>query len=259
MREFSMTFQLLLMRLNKLAHALRSPRLLRALLSSRVLASAEHRRVLIDNFSTVVDIGANKGQFTLAVRRWASKARVIAFEPLSEAAAVFRNVFEGDSKVTLHQVAIGSRAGEAAIHVSKADDSSSLLPIASLQTELFPGTVEIGTETIKVGRLSEFLSAKDITSPALLKLDVQGYELEALQGCSDLIPCFDTILVECSFMELYEGQAFAHNIIQFLDEHGFALRNVYNLDYNRAGEAIQGDFVFTRQFGGGSPLRETPA
>ena len=133
-----MTFQLLLLRLNKLAQAIRSPRLLKALLSNRVLASAEHRRLLENDLTTVVDIGANRGQFSLAVRHWAPDARVIAFEPLSEASATFRKIFEGDSKVTLHQVAIGPSAGEVEIHVSKADDSSSLLPIASLQTKLWP-------------------------------------------------------------------------------------------------------------------------
>lgn len=241
-----MTFQLLRIRLNKLARAISSPQLLRALLSSRVLASAEHQRVLGDRLATVVDIGANRGQFSLAVRQWAPKASVIAFEPLSAAAATFQKVFEGDSKVTLYQVAIGPGAGEVVIHVSSADDSSSLLPIAPLQTELFPGTGEIGMEAIRVGRLSDFVSAEEIRSPALLKVDVQGYELDALRGCTDLLQKFDLIIVECSFMELYEGQAFAHEVIRFLDGHGFVLRNVYNLEYNRKGEAIQGDFAFAK-------------
>lgn len=241
-----MSFRLHLIRLNKLAQAIRSPRLLRALLSSQVLASAEHRRALGDGIATVVDVGANRGQFSLAVRQWAPQARVIAFEPLSEAAAVFRNVLEADSKVTLHQVAIGPRAGEAVIHVSEAEDSSSLLPIAPLQAKLFPGTGEVRTETARVGRLSDFVSPKELVSPALLKIDVQGYELEVLRGCTDLLQAFDTILVECSFMELYEGQAFTHQIIEFLNTQGFVLRNAYNLEYSRQGEAIQGDFAFTK-------------
>lgn len=242
-----MILRLLLMRLDKLAQALRWPRLRRALLSDRVLAGAEHRCLLSDDLGTVIDIGANKGQFALAVRQWAPKAWIIGFEPLPDAAATFRKVFQGESKVTLHQAAIGPGAGEATIHVSRADDSSSLLPISSLQTKLFPGTSEIGMETVSVGRLSDFISAKEIVSPALLKLDVQGYELDALRGCTDLIQEFDHLIVECSFMELYEGQALAHKIIRFVDTHGFVLRNVYNLEYNRQGAAIQGDFAFSRE------------
>ena len=242
-----MTFQLLLIRLNKLAQVIRSPRLFRALISNRVLANAEHRRVLGEKLRTVVDIGANRGQFSLAVRQWAPQAKVIAFEPLSEAAGVYRKLFDRDSKVTLHQAAIGPVTGEADIHVSKADDSSSLLLISPLQAKLFPGTGEIGTESVNVGRLSDFVSIEEILSPALLKLDVQGFELDALGGCTDLLQEFDFIIVECSFMELYEGQAFAHQIIEFLNIQGFVLRNVYNLEYTHQGEAIQGDFIFSHK------------
>jgi len=57
---------------------------------------------------------------------------------------------------------------------------------------------------------------------------------------------FDIILVECSFMELYQGQAFAYEVIRFIDAQGFVLRSVYNLEYNGRGEAIQGDFLFSQ-------------
>lgn len=241
-----MNLQLLLLRLKKLIHTLPSPRLLRALFSEGVLASAEHRRILSDDLLTIVDIGANKGQFSLAARRWSPRTEVIAFEPLAGAAAKFQRVFAGDTHVRLHQVAIGSDGGEQVIHVSAADDSSSLLPISKLQTELYPGTSEVAQETVKVGRLHEFVTADEIQSPALLKIDVQGYELEALQGCAELIARFEKLLVECSFVELYEGQALAHEIIRFLDAQGFVLSSIYNLEYDRRGQAVQGDFVFVR-------------
>ena len=192
----------------------------------------------------VVDIGANRGQFSLAVRRWAPEARVIAFEPLAGPAARFRKVFQGDSRVVLHQAAIGPKMGEAIIHVSAADDSSSLLPISSMQQQLFPGTGEVRTETITVGRLADFVYAKEIAGPALLKLDVQGFELEALRGCEDILECFACVYVECSFVELYSGQALAHDVIEWLAERGFVLKGVYNMSYDKKRIAIQADFLF---------------
>ncbi|MBN2569034.1 MAG: FkbM family methyltransferase, partial [Deltaproteobacteria bacterium] len=113
--------------------------LLRILLRNRLLAGAEHRQVLRTDLATVVDIGANRGQFALAVRRWVPAAKVFAFEPLAGPAARFHKIFKGDHKVTLYQVAIGPKAGDANIHVSAADDSSSLLPISHIQGRLFPG------------------------------------------------------------------------------------------------------------------------
>ena len=91
-----------------------------------MLAGAEHRQILSPELVTVIDIGTNRGQFSLAVRRWSPNAKVFAFEPLSGPSAVFRKVFAGDSKLKLFQAAISPQAGEATIHISQADDSSSL-------------------------------------------------------------------------------------------------------------------------------------
>jgi FkbM family methyltransferase len=194
----------------------------------------------------IVDIGANRGQFALAARHWASNAHVFSFEPLPEPSKKFLQVFNNDGLVMLHQAAIGLESGEATIHISQRDDSSSLLPIGAAQDRLFPGTAEESTEVIRVGPLEEFLSGNDIISPALLKLDVQGFELTALQGCESLLDKFAYVYVECSFLELYEGQALAADVIAWLREKGFILKGVYNLAYEREGLAIQGDFLFSK-------------
>ena len=132
-------------RVAKFAQVIQSARLTRALVYHRVLAGVEHRRVLSRNLVTVIDIGANRGQFALAVRQWAPGARVIAFEPLPGPASIFRNVFSGDGQVMLHQAAIGPKAEQRTMHISKRDNSSSLLPISSVQSRIFPGTEEVST------------------------------------------------------------------------------------------------------------------
>jgi hypothetical protein len=125
----------------KLACVLISSTWRRALLSYRVAAGVEHLVLLrhLGEVRTVVDIGANRGQFALTARHCYPAARIVSFEPLSGPAAVYRSVFANDSHATLHQVAIGPRAGKTTIHVSHRDDSSSLLPIAAAQSALFPG------------------------------------------------------------------------------------------------------------------------
>jgi hypothetical protein len=47
-------------------------------------------------------------------------------------------------------------------------------------------------------------------------------------------------------MELYKGQALAHEVISFLEDFGFTLSGIYNLSYDKNGLAIQGDFLFER-------------
>ena len=195
---------------------------------------------------TVVDVGANRGQFALAARHVFPHAQIISFEPLTGPAALWRAVFAGDGRARLIDVAIGPEPGEAEIHVSARDDSSSLLPITARQNALFPGTAEAGTATIRVVRLADALPAADIEAPALLKLDVQGFELQALAGCEALLDRFAWVYVECSFVELYAGQAFADEVIAWLREHGMRLAGVYNMSYDRDGRALQADFLFGR-------------
>ena len=80
--------------------------------------------------------------------------------------------------------------------------------------------------------------------PALLKIDVQGYELEVLKGCADLLASFKYVLIEGSYVELYEGQALKDEIIQYLDLAGFEFVERQNLMRNKQHEPIQADFFF---------------
>src|SRR5512141_2588501 len=182
----------------KLAAILKLPYYRTKMFRHRVAAGVEHARVLSGlECRTVVDIGANRGQFALVARQCQPHARVISFEPLPAAAAKFRALFADDDCVTLHEIAIGPAPGNVTIHVSKRDDSSSLLPITAIQVALFPGTEESATTFVRVGPLREFIPALQIQAPALLKLDVQGYELEALRGCDDLLDRFACVYAEC--------------------------------------------------------------
>ena len=193
---------------------------------------------------TVVDIGANRGQFALVARRSFPDARIISFEPLPQPARQFRAVFSHDSRVELHECAIAPKHGCAPLHISKRDDSSSLLPIGALQSHIFPGTQEIGTATVAVAPLDEYVTDKDLDAPALLKLDVQGFELQALQGCERLLSRFAFVYVECSYIELYAGQALADEVIAWLHDRGFSHAGTYNLQRDSRGNAVQGDFLF---------------
>lgn len=243
--------------MRKLAKVLCNSRYRTALRRAGVAAATEHESLLKTlQFKTVVDIGANRGQFTLVARHCFPMARVIAFEPLAAAASRFRVALGSDPHVCLHPVAIGPATGTATMHVSAADDSSSLLPITDLQQTLFSGTQEIRRQTIQVERLTSLVKDSDLQTPALLKIDVQGFELSVLQGCEDLLDRFSHVYVECSFVELYAGQALGAEVIAFLSQRGFDLRGVYNVQYDPAGSAIQADMMF--ELRKSSPINQPP-
>ena len=197
-------------------------------------------------FNTVVDIGANTGQFSLVMRKNYPEASIFAFEPLRVPFLKFRKIFEGDTKVRIFNSAIAPTEGVGQIYVSESIDSSSLLPISDLQNNLYPGTSAVGTENIAMGPLRSHLSADDINGPSLLKIDVQGYELEVLRGCDGLLDLFDMVYCECSFYELYSGQALAPEVIKSLAERNFSLQGFNNVSYDEFGNAVQADFIFRK-------------
>ncbi|BBY28618.1 FkbM family methyltransferase [Mycolicibacterium sediminis] len=234
-------------RIVKLAAILRVPTFRSALLRHRVAAAVEHTRVLGDlDLRTVIDVGANRGQFSLFALQHFPGASIIAIEPLAGPAERFRRTFAGHDRVTLHQTALGPVGGEATMHVSGQDDSSSLLPITSTQSDMFKGTAEVRTEEVRVSTLPDLIDRASIQSPAMLKLDVQGFELEALRGCAEFLPDFAYVCAEGSFVELYEGQAKADDVIVWLREHGFHLICVYGTVSDDQGRAVQADMLFGR-------------
>ncbi len=235
-----------LRQLKKILRAL-PHRSLRRGLSFKVGAAFEHEGILAKlPLATIVDVGANKGQFSLLARQLFPAARIFAFEPLARPAAIYRKVFATDALVTLFQSAIGSVSETREMHVSAHDDSSSLLPITQTQVEFAPGTGEVGREAVKVAPLGELLAPSDIVAPALLKIDVQGFELIVLDGSVDLLSAFSYVYVELSFVAFYEGQAMAHDVVNWLSSHGFNLAGIHNPVYGPAGLVVQADFFFAR-------------
>ena len=234
-------------KLRKLAACLVRPAYWKGL-AHGVAAGVEHEKVLKDlALRTIIDVGANKGQFALVARRLFPEARLVCFEPLTYAANRFRNVFAGDRLAVLEEMALGAEPGNATLHISARDDSSSLLPITDLQVRVFPGTAEKATGRVAIGRLSDVISDEELSPPALLKLDVQGYELRVLEGAGTRLDCFAFVYVECSFQEFYEGQPLASDVEAFLSDRGFSIAGKYNPTFDSSGHAAQADFLFLRK------------
>lgn len=213
-----------------------------------VAPAIEHEPMLrsMPSLATILDVGSNKGQFTLVARRLHPDSNITAFEPLPTAGDRFTRVFAKNQGVVLHRVALGSRSADAELNVSGQDDSSSLLPITDLQEATFPGTGLSKLEPVKVKRLGHLLSSADVPGPALMKVDVQGGELDVLMGAEDLLSAFDFVCVEVSFVEFYSGQPLAQQVLHFMEESSFALYGVYNPFLDGQGRSVQADFLFRR-------------
>jgi FkbM family methyltransferase len=237
---------LLWLRLKKLSEIIRDPFLASALMKGTA-AGTEHKTLLETlNCECIVDVGANRGQFALIARKVFPQAKIFSFEPLEEPAQTFRSIFGDDQKVQLYPFAVGPEEMKSTLHVTRDDDSSSMLAVTQTQLKMFPGSEETELREVRIFPLSEVLDAASLPNASLLKIDVQGFEMEVLKGCEDILDKFSHLYIECSFIELYKDQALAHEIISWLAQREFVLSGIYNLYYEN-GRSIQGDFLFSKK------------
>ena len=128
------------------------------------------------------------------------------------------------------------------------------------QAEEFAGTGAVGQLEVQVRPLADYLDPAP-PGPVLLKIDAQGYELEVLTGAGPALAGIDEVYCECSFLELYEGQPRAGEIISHLHGHGFALAGVFGVAHSLSGEQMQADLLFrnTGKAGSGVGARSARA
>lgn len=237
---------LILLRISKLGAALTHPICWRPLLFG-VAPAVEHLDVLKEVYvDAILDVGANRGQFSLACRIRKRGVPIFAFEPIPEEAELFNKAHGRSPQVQLFQTALGPEMGTATLHLSGRADSSSLLPIGKAQEETFAGTSEVATITVPVMPLDGFLDHWNRFSDMLLKLDVQGFELKVLEGATKTLKKCRYVYAECSAKELYVGQALYPEVAGFLAVHGFELRSRHN-EFWKAGELIQADYLFEQK------------
>lgn len=232
-------------RIAKALKLVRHSRFVRAILRQRVAAAVEHLEpIRLTAAETLIDAGANKGQFSLAFRVLRPHAHIIAFEPLPEAAETYARLFAGDGRVRLERVALSDQDGQARFHVADRSDSSSLLAPGPGQAAAF-GVRGSGVIDVAVRRLDGMIDPASLARPILLKIDVQGAELLVLRGIEQL-DLIDFVYIELSMIELYDAQAMFEEVASFLFERGFTVAGVFNQVATRQFGPTQADVLFKR-------------
>jgi len=94
--------------------------------------------------------------------------------------------------------------------------------------------------------LLEAVSDHELEGPLLLKIDVQGFELQVLKACAPVLNRVEFVYVECSFVEFYAGQAMAGEVVAWLQKCGFALTGIGSLTRGPSGVGVQSDLLFRR-------------
>jgi FkbM family methyltransferase len=129
----------------------------------------------------IFDVGANKGQFLGLIERGmqGSSFHVHAFEPGRSAFQILHEDFGDHPGVTLNRAGLGNQSGEADLFY---DQPGSVLASLSRRELDHFGIAFKYSEKVAIDTLDEYCSRKQIGRIDLLKLDVEGHELDVLQG-----------------------------------------------------------------------------
>jgi FkbM family methyltransferase len=192
----------------------------------------------------IFDIGANVGTWTLLAKALYPAAQVHAFEPLQIHIEKFRQLTSKLTGVSLHEVGLGSHPARATMKVTSFSDASSLLPLSVAGKEQWH-LQQVAEIPVQIERLDDWVSSRGLPGPDVIKLDVQGFELEVLRGAEQCLIQARWVLLEASFKDFYEGQCRFDQLVTFLASAGF---QVLALGQGTAlGEPlVQSDVLFAR-------------
>ncbi len=199
--------------------------------------------------TTVIDVGANVGQFASGVLATFGNLRVVSFEPEERAQAeAIRRSRRYPNWVVGDRVAVGAEEGRLTLHVAGNSQSSSLLEMTELHEITVPGSKYQAVESVPCRTLDSLLAGEaDRGYRYYLKIDTQGYEMNVLRGAQRTLERVVAIQCEVSFDELYVGQPLAAEVVDFVTPRGFSVFAYANgLRDPRDQRLLQADIYFIR-------------
>lgn len=197
---------------------------------------------------TIIDVGANVGQFAQMINRSFPQARIYSFEPLPDIFAELKKC--RNTQMFPIQVALGDCNGEMEMH--KHIDhtaSSSFLHATAVTTKYYPATKRQSSTRVQIMTLDRAVEAFDICvlDDVLIKLDVQGFEDRVIRGGPETFAKASACIIEINLQNLYTGQARFSGLLSMLEQSG--LRYGGNLEQVVApdGSVIAIDATFFRK------------
>lgn len=174
---------------------------------------------------TVLDIGANAGQFAQQIRGELGYAnRIISFEPLTSAFESLKEKAKNDSNWDAYNFALGDTDQKQEINIAGNSLSSSLLDMLPAHIMAAPDSKYVGKEEIEVRKLDSIFDNLCGTSNKIyMKIDTQGFEKKVLDGAASSLMQIDLVQMEMSLVPLYEGELLFDEMCALMSEKGFSL------------------------------------
>jgi len=194
--------------------------------------------------ATIIDGGANAGQFTRLVTTVFPDATIHMIEPQACYWPALERLARERGKSHLHRVAV-TEAGVARVRMHRGGSEGSTGAFVVADGEPFAADLE--PDAVTLDQL--FGSSVERNQRALLKLDIEGHELAALQGAVRLLGAVEVVLSEVRFFDInHIGRPSFGDVAAFLTANGFQLYDFAMLGSRPRDKRLRlGDAIFVRR------------
>lgn len=193
---------------------------------------------------TIIDVGAAQGGWSLEVSSTYNDAVYLLIEPLAENVPMLQKACQKIGNADYLLAAACAKAGTVPINVHQDLNGSSLFGEREADIN---GTSRV-VQAIILDRLAK---KRSLNGPFLLKMDVQGAEMEVLRGSDNVLRLTEMLVLEVLLFDIFQGnnpQLF--DIVAYLKSKGFVAWDMFGMGYRPLDQALcQVDMVFVKENG----------
>lgn len=184
---------------------------------------------LAPNPGIILDCGAGLGFFAEKSLAKFPAAEIFSFEPVEALHARLEAIGQKNERYHLIRAAVGDEEVDGkTIYLTAGRESNSFLPF--LPGNPLPDALDVVCESkVSVLRIDDFCrrSIGGVEKVGILKLDVQGYELHALRGATELLKRFPVVMAEVAFQHQYDGDPLLEDVDAFMVARGYRRYGLY--------------------------------
>lgn len=135
----------------------------------------------LESVRTIVDVGANRGEKIRHFNKFFPGVYINAFEPLIQHKEHLDDLQNKMNCLRVHNFALGTEECSVNMNQNAYGPSSSILGMLQRHKEIWPKTEESSIIEVEMKTLDQIYQQEKFENPAVLKIDVQGYELQCLK------------------------------------------------------------------------------
>ena len=201
---------------------------------------------MVPELTTIIDVGANSGQFTKVATHLYPQAQIHTFEPLPDLYSIIEKKFSSNPNINIYKIALGNEDGTILFNKNKFGHTSSILEINEENIHFTRKDNVLEQIRVQIKKLDSITLFTDKTHLSLLKLDVQGYELEVLKGADQTLKAIDYIIIEANLEELYSSQPSFTVMNNYLQMKGFELMGMLDFNLGNKNKYIEVDLLYRK-------------